>query len=78
MAYRVYSVKIRAEYCDKAKAILNKHDKAGNIDEMCSEHRVEKIDGKNVAVIEYRIRPYIYEDFETIKQEFEQVGIRIM
>ena len=68
--YRFHNVKIRREDVEKAEKILAMHDEIGDIDRI------------NVEVgpdaISYWIAPYIYEDFETIKDEFKQAGIQII
>lgn len=75
--YRVHSVTILAEDCDKADVILEKHYRMGDIDEVSTEDRVDKNGDELVRFITYWIRPYIYDDFETIVNEFKQEGIRI-
>lgn len=78
MAYRMHNVTILAEDYDKAKAILDRHYRSGDIDEMHAEQHVDRIDGENTVIIRYWVAPYIYEDFETIIAEFKQAGIRII
>lgn len=68
--YRVYDVTIRKEDSEKAEKILVQHWNDGDIDDMHV-----RIQSKTVT---YWINPYIYEDFETIKNEFKLAGIQIL
>ena len=67
--YRVYSITIRREDLVKAEKILLKHCNDGDIDAM-------RCDDKQNGTVTYLINPYIYEDFETIKNEFKEAGIQ--
>ena len=69
--YRVYDVKIQRADRDIADEILSKHWYNGDIDTMTTDLR-EK------GIVAYWIRPYIYEDLETIKNEFKLAGIQIL
>lgn len=76
--YRYYYVEIRQIDHSKALPILEEHDRNGDIDEMNYTCDFKSIDGKRVRVVNYRICPYIYEDLETILNEFKQAGIQIL
>ena len=69
--YRVYDVKIQKEDQVKADDILLKHWNAGDIDAISSDNREN-------GIVTYWINPYIYEDLETIKNEFKLAGIQIL
>ena len=71
--YRVHSVKIQAEDRAKADTILAKH--IHDIDDIRISAQ-KNSDGNSEAT--YWIKPYIYEDLETIKNEFKEAGIRII
>jgi hypothetical protein len=68
--YRVHNVKIRREDVEKAEKILTRHDEVGNIHHINVEVRPD--------AISYWIAPYIYEDFEAIRDEFIEAGIQII
>lgn len=71
--YRVHSVTIQKE--DEAAANLILHDHEYDYDDIrvTSENTSD-----GTATITYWIKPYIYEDFEKIVNEFEENGIRVM
>ena len=71
--YQVHSVKILGTDQAKADEILAKH--ISDIDDIRVSSQ-KNSDG--VREITYWIRPYIYNDFETILNEFELEGIRII
>lgn len=68
--YRFHNVKIRREDIEKAEKILTEHDAIGDIYHINVECTFE--------AISYWIAPYVYEDLETIKNEFELAGIQIL
>lgn len=68
--YRFHNVKIRREDVEKAEKILTEHDAIGDIHHINVEVRPD--------AISYWIAPYIYEDLETIKNEFKLAGIQIL
>lgn len=74
--YRAHSVTIRKEDEDKADKILCEHYQKGDLD----DHTIDPIHNKdregNVTST-YWIKPYIYEDFETIVNEFKEAGIQV-
>lgn len=75
MAYRVHDVKISKADREKADTILLKHWHSGDIDTVeCNETNYS--DG--TIAVTYRIRPYIYEDLEAIKNEFQREGIQLL
>lgn len=69
--YRAHDVKIRKADLNKAEPILLKHWNDGDIDAM-------RCDDRQSDEVTYWITPYIYEDFENIKNEFELAGIQIL
>ena len=69
--YRVYNVTIRKNDLVKAEKILLKHWNDGDIDAM-------RCDNNSEDEVTYWINPYIYEDLETIMDEFKQVGIQVL
>lgn len=69
--YRVYSITIRREDLLKAEKIILKHWNDGDIDAV-------RCDDSHGESITYWINPYIYEDLETIKNEFKLSGIQIL
>lgn len=75
--YRVHTITILQKDEDKADKILCEHYQKGDID----DHTIDCIHNKdrdgNITST-YWIKPYIYEDFETIKKEFKEAGIRII
>ena len=73
--YRGYMITIGQKDLPKAMEIILKHDSEGDLD-MISRH----ISGGKPGELEitFKLHPYIYEDFETIKNEFEQAGIQIL
>jgi hypothetical protein len=73
--YRAYDVKIKKEDRKKADEILWQHWSNGDIDGI-TVNDGRSIDG--IETIVYWIRPYIYEDLETIMDEFEQAGIQLL
>lgn len=75
--YQVYDVKIRKDDREKADAILWKHYDNGDFDDI-TIGVITSYDREGNDVITYRIAPYLYEDFETIKKEFKEAGIRII
>ena len=72
MAYRVHELKIRRGDRDKGDAILLEHWNLGDLDDF--DVHVTAVDD----AVTYRIRPFVYEDFETIKREFVQNGIALL
>ena len=77
--YRVHEIKIRREDYVLANPILLKHELLGDIDEMdWEEYNAKTMEGINETYIVYRIRPFIYEDFETIIKEFKEAGIQVL
>lgn len=77
--YRVHEIKIRKEDYAEANAILLKHELLGDIDEMdWDEYNAKTMEGTNEAYVVYRIRPFIYEDYETIVKEFKEAGIQVL
>lgn len=75
--YRVHDVKIRKSDRNKADAILWEHYDKGDLDDFTVDVIVHK-DRDGNDVITYRIKPYIYEDLETIINEFKQAGIEVL
>ena len=75
MAYQVYDVKIRREFTEKADEILFKHWNNGDINTV--NFNIEK-NHNGPDTVTYWIQPYIYEDFEAIKDEFKQAGIQVL
>ena len=71
--YRVHSIKILAIDRPKADNILTKH--IHDIDDIQISARKNS---NGVSEATYWIKPYIYEDLEAIKNEFEQAGIWIL
>jgi hypothetical protein len=78
MAYQGYSVIIQDKDHSKAMEILEKHRTAGDIDDIHFARHFFTIDGARILIVHYRIHPYIYEDLDTIMNEFEREGIRIL
>ena len=68
--YRFHNVKIRREDVEKAEKILTRHDEIGDIYHINVEVRSD--------AISYWIAPYIYEDFEAIRDEFIKEGIQVI
>lgn len=71
--YQVHSVTIQKEDREKADAILYSHQY--DYDDIREDGSV---DSQGNCTITYWIKPYIYEDFETIVNEFKENGIRVM
>ena len=71
--YQAYSVKILAEDRAKADNILMKH--VADIDDI---RITAQKNNDGISEATYWIRPYIYEDFETIVNEFKEAGIRVL
>lgn len=69
--YRIYDVKIHRGNRDMADKILSKHWYDGDIDTMTTDLREKD-------AVTYWIAPYVYEDLETIKNEFQLAGIQIL
>lgn len=75
--YHTYDVVIRKVDRDKADEILWNHYHRGDLDDLSVDSVVKKDrDGNDVVV--FRIKPCVYEDLETIKNEFRQAGIQIL
>ena len=71
--YRVHNIMIRAKDRSKADVIINAH--RDDIDDIrVCDHTNS---GCRCTVV-YWIKPYVYENFETIKNEFKQNGIQIL
>ena len=71
--YQVHSVTIRKE--DEAAADLILHEYRWDYDDIrttVDQHS----DGS--TTVTYWIKPYIYEDFEAIVNEFKDVGIQVL
>lgn len=73
--YQVHSITIREEDEATANVILNIHRWDYDEDELRVEHGHHR-DG--VRVVTYWIKPYIYDDFETILSEFKDNSILVM
>ena len=73
--YRKYCVRIQEKDRDKANSIIKMHWNRGDIDDV-SRTRQENHDGG--VIITYWIRPYVYEDFESIVEEFKEAGIQVI
>lgn len=73
--YKKYSVTIHGEDHAKADDILTKHWFAGDIDDIGGT-RQKNSDGG--ITITYWIAPYVYEDFESIVNEFKENGIQVL
>lgn len=73
--YQVHSITIREEDEAIANVILNIHRWDYDEDELRIEHGRHR-DG--VSVVTYWIKPYIYDDFETILSEFKDNSILVM
>lgn len=71
--YRVHSVKIHAEDRAKADDILAKH--ISDIDDI---RITAQKTNSGISEATYWIKPYIYEDFGTIVNEFKEAGIRVL
>lgn len=71
--YQKYSVTIKAEDRTKADDILLKHWYAGDLDDVGGTMHKNSDGGWAVT---YWIRPYIYEDYEAILNEFKEAGIQ--
>ena len=70
--YQVHNVTIQKEDQEKADAILYSHQY--DYDDI---HVGEDVDSEGNRTITYWIKPYIYEDFEDIVNEFKENGIRV-
>lgn len=70
--YRLHDVTINGKYRDEANTIIKKHIDAGDIDKIYAARDYVK------GNITYWITPYIYEDLETIMDEFKEAGIQIL
>ncbi len=66
--YRVHSITIWKEHSNKAETILEKYN--SYFDDMYIESR------SNTVV--YWLNPYVYEDFETVVNEFKENGIQVL
>ena len=72
--YQKYSITVKAEDRAKADDILAKHWFAGDLDDVGgTTHK-----NSSGFVITYWIRPYLYEDYEAILNEFKEAGIQTM
>ena len=69
--YRTYIVKIYGEDRAKVDDILMRH--TSDIDSIRISAQKNDDDHSEVT---YWIRPYIYEDYETILNEFKEAGIQ--
>ena len=74
--YRSHFINVRKEDEDKVTAILNRHDALGNLDDW-THCDVPIIDSNGERWTTFKIKPYIYEDFEAIVSEMKQAGIQI-
>ena len=72
--YQKYSVTIEAKDRAKADDILMKHWYTGDLDDVGGTTHPKNSGGG--FVITYWIRPYIYEDYEAILNEFKEAGIQ--
>lgn len=72
MAYRVHSITVRKEDQFKADEIINEHWDLGELDDARYEVHWNS-DG--TSTVTYWLNPYVYEDFEAIKKEFQEAGI---
>ena len=71
--YRAYTIGIRQEDLLEAMKIILEYER--NFDKITrSTHRASNGD----VVVVYCFRPYVYDDFETIRREFIQAGIQIL
>ena len=72
--YKGYDVHILAKDEDKAREIIELHDRKGDVD----DYTIEFIyDSKRGWTVTFRIKPIIYEDLETIIDEFRKAGIQV-
>lgn len=74
--YRAYYINIRESDVSKVNDILIRHDAMGDLDDYtyCSVPYTDEAGNRWVT---YKIKPYIYEDLETIIGEFKQAGILV-
>lgn len=73
--YQRQYVSILAEDYEKADKILMKHWNSGDIDNIGGTRQKRNNGGDIIA---FWIAPYVYEDFETIVNEFKEAGIQIV
>ena len=74
--YKGYYITVRTDNRYRVDAILDRHDRLGEIDRIDSVCGQRNADG--TVSITYRIAPYIYEDLEAIMDEFKRKGIRVL
>lgn len=72
--YRAHDIEINKEDRHAAYGIIAEHLRLGNIDDL----RIYEDTVRGVKTLTFHIHPYVYEDFEKIRDEFINAGIRIM
>ena len=73
--YRIHSIDVLYEDHCKAEPIISDHIHRGDIEPVSYGAR---LNSKGTAIVTYWIRPYIYEDFETIMKKLKLAGIHIL
>ena len=75
MAYQLQSITIRKEDRTNADHVLLKHWTDGTIDTV---NVSEQKNSDGIDTVTYWIKPYIYDDFVSIKNVLELSGIQIL
>lgn len=75
--YRVHDIKVRKENQNRVNNILWRYYANGDLDDLEISSMEQRDDDGNPVIV-LKIRPYLYEDFERIKRDFELAGIQIM